>query len=231
MGENVTFPANGGTAGGYLARAASGKGPGVIVIQEWWGVNDQIKGVADRFAREGFTALAPDFYHGKSARIGEPDDAQKLMMDLFQSNSAAKDARGAAGYLAKHPAVSSRRVGVIGFCMGGGLALLTAAEAPDAIAAVVDCYGVGQRLPDLKPMRGTPILGIFGGKDHADYAGLEKAAKEAGLKLIIGAEVYPVDAAPAVLWATDRKSYGRLSRLLTVGRRRAENRNVFQTGV
>jgi carboxymethylenebutenolidase len=167
MGENVTFPANGGTATGYLAKPASGKGPGVIVIQEWWGLNDQVKGVADMLAREGFTALAPDFYHGKSAKVDEPDDAQKLMMDLFKADTAAKDARGAAGFLAKNPAVSSGKVGVIGFCMGGGLALLTAAEAPEVIAAVVDCYGVGQDIEGRAARVKAPILGIFGGKDHA----------------------------------------------------------------
>ena len=181
MGANVTFKANGGTTNGYLALPPSGKGPGVIVIQEWWGLNDQVKGVADMFAREGFVALAPDFYHGKGAKIGEPDAAQKLMMEFFQADTAAKDAKGAAEYLTSHSAVTSKKVGTIGFCMGGFLAILVASVAPEKVAAVVDCYGVGQRLPDLRPMRGTPILGIFGGKDHAGYAGLEKAAKDAGV--------------------------------------------------
>ncbi len=185
MGANVTFTANGGTASGYLATPASGKGPGVIVIQEWWGLTDQIKGVADMCAREGFVALAPDFYHGKSAKIGEPDEAQKLMMEFFQADTAAKDARGAAEYLTSHSSVSSTKVGAIGFCMGGFLAILVGSVAPDKVAAVVDCYGVGQRVPDLKPMRGIPILGIFGGKDHSAnaeaIASLEKAAKDAGV--------------------------------------------------
>jgi len=182
-GQMVKFPANGGTADGYLATPSSGKGPGVIVIQEWWGLTDQIKGVADMFAREGFVALAPDFYHGKGAKIGEPDKAQKLMMEFFQANTAAKDAKGAAEYLSKHPAVTSKKVGVIGFCMGGFLALLVGSVAPDKVAAVVDCYGVGQRMPDLKPLRGIPVLGIFGGKDHsaAEFANLEKVAKENGV--------------------------------------------------
>jgi carboxymethylenebutenolidase len=182
-GQLVKFPANGATADGYLATPPSGKGPGVIVIQEWWGLTDQIKGVADMFAREGFVALAPDFYHGKGAKIGEPDKAQKLMMEFFQANTATKDAKGAAEYLAKHPAVTSKKVGVIGFCMGGFLALLVGSVAPDKVAAVVDCYGVGQRLPDLAPLRGIPVLGIFGGKDHsaAEFVALEKAAKEIGV--------------------------------------------------
>ena len=185
MGTNVTFQANGGTANGYLATPASGKGPGVIVIQEWWGLTDQVKGVADMFGREGFVALSPDFYHGKSAKIGEPDAAQKLMMEFFEADTAAKDARGAAEYLTSHPAVTSKKVGAIGFCMGGFLAILVGSVAPDKVAAVVDCYGVGQRVPDLKPMRGIPVLGIFGGKDHSANAeaisALESAAKGAGV--------------------------------------------------
>src|SRR5437899_5433409 len=181
-GQMVKFPANGGTADGYVATPAAGKGPGVIVIQEWWGLNDQIKGVADMFARGGFVALAPDFYHGKGARIGEPDSAQKLMMEFFQANTAAKDAKGAAEYLAKHPAVTSKKVGVIGFCMGGFLALLVGSVAPDKVAAVVDCYGVGQRMPELKPLRGIPVLGIFGGKDHSsdEFAASETDEKDNG---------------------------------------------------
>ena len=193
MGTSVTFKSNGGTMDGYLATPESGQGPGVVVIQEWWGLNDQIRGVADLFARDGFVALAPDFYHGKGAKIGEPDGAQKLMMEFFQANTAAKDAKGAAEYLASHPAVTSKRVGAIGFCMGGFLAILVASVAPECVAAVVDCYGVGQRVPDLAPVRGIPILGIFGGKDHGAgpdaVAALEKAANENGVPFT--KQVYP----------------------------------------
>jgi len=165
MGDLVSFKSNGGTANGYLASPASGKGPGVIVIQEWWGLIDQVKGTADMFAREGFNALAPDFYHGKSAQIGEPDKAQKLMMEL-NIEQAAKDARGAAQYLASHPKTGSSKVGVIGFCMGGMLALLTGTVAPE-VGAVVDCYGVPpQKKPDYAKLKGKAVLGIFGGKDE-----------------------------------------------------------------
>src|SRR4030088_614844 len=115
MGEMIAFQSNGGRASGYLASPARGSGPGVMVIQEWWGLIDQVKDTADRFAREGFNALAPDFYHGKSARIGEPDAALKLMMEL-SIEQAAKDARGAAQFLVSHPKTSSKKVGVIGFC-------------------------------------------------------------------------------------------------------------------
>lgn len=166
MGQMVSFTSNGGTASGYLASPASGRGPGVIVIQEWWGLIDQVKGVADMFAREGFNALAPDFYHGKSAQIGEPDAAQKLMMEL-NIDQAAKDARGAAQYLASHPKTSSKKVGAIGFCMGGMLALMTGTVASDVVGAVVDCYGVPpQKKPDYAKLKGTSVLGIFGGKDE-----------------------------------------------------------------
>lgn len=192
-GQMVKFAANGGTVDGYIATPSGGKGPGVVVIQEWWGLNDQVKGVADMFAREGFVALAPDFYRGKGAKIGEPDKAQKLMMEFFKANDAAQTARGAAAYISSHDAVSSKKVGVIGFCMGGFLAILVGSVAPDRVAAVVDCYGVGQRLPDLKPMRGIPVLGVFGGKDDSAgpdaIAGLERAAKENGVPFT--KHVYP----------------------------------------
>lgn len=190
---NVTYPSNGTTANAYVATPASGEGPGVIVIQEWWGLNDQIRGVADMFAKEGFVALAPDFYHGKGAKIGEPNEAQKLLMEMFQANTAARDAKAAAQYLTSQPSVTSAKVGVIGFCMGGFLALLTASVAPEKVAAAVDCYGVGQQMPDLKPARGIPVLGIFGGKDksaNADkVAALEQSAKDAGVPFT--KHVYP----------------------------------------
>lgn len=183
MGEMVRFPANGGTADGHLAVPSSGKGPGVIVIQEWWGLNDQVKGVADMLARQGFTALAPDFYAGQRAKIGEPDKAGKLMMALKQED-AAKVARGAAEYLTRQKVVSSKKVGVIGFCMGGGLALLTASVAPDKIGCVVDCYGVGPQKPsDVGGIR-APVLGIFGGKDGSlttqDQDKLDRDLRTAG---------------------------------------------------
>ncbi len=193
-GRMVAYAANGAEAQGYLASPLSGRGPGAIVIQEWWGLNDQIKGVADRLAAEGFNALAPDFYHGKSARIGEPDEAQKLMMEFFQANTAAKDARGAAQFLVKHGSTSSRKAGVIGFCMGGLLALITGTVAPDEVGAVVDCYGVPpQQKPDYAKLKGAAILGIFAGRDGfmpaEKVAELEGDLRRAGVKF--EKKVYP----------------------------------------
>lgn len=141
MGEMVTFKSNGGTCTGYLA---DGGGPGVIVIQEWWGLVDHIKDVADRFAAEGFTALAPDLYHGEVTT--EPDAAGKLLMSLNLA-TAGKDLSGAVDLLLER--TGRAKVGVTGFCMGGGLTLMLACQRPDAVAAAAPFYG-GMR-PD------TPI--------------------------------------------------------------------------
>ena len=132
MGDMVTFASNGGTAEGYLAEAAGG-GPGVIVVQEWWGLVGHVKDLAERFAAAGFTALAPDFYHG--AATGEPDEAMRLMMGLAM-DQAAKDVAGAAAYLSGLESVTSPVLGVVGFCMGGSLALWSATVAENIQAAV-----------------------------------------------------------------------------------------------
>jgi carboxymethylenebutenolidase len=133
VGEKVTFASNGGTCEGYLAVPASGRGPGVIVIQEWWGLVGHITAVVDRFAAEGFVAMAPDLYHG--VQTTEPDEAGKLMMGLAM-DQAAKDIAGAAAHLAGRPEVSGAGVGTVGFCMGGSLALWSATLAPEVVAAV-----------------------------------------------------------------------------------------------
>jgi len=138
MGEMIEFPSNGGTAHGYLA-AADGGGPGVVVIQEWWGLVPHIKDVCDRFAAAGFTALAPDLYEGESTT--EPDEAGKVMMAL-NTERAARDLTGAVSALEARDDVQGRGIGVVGFCMGGGLALYLATLRPDAVKAAVPYYGV-----------------------------------------------------------------------------------------
>jgi carboxymethylenebutenolidase len=147
MGEMIEFPSNGSTAGGYLAAPEGGSGPGVIVIQEWWGLVDHILRVCDRFAAEGFVALAPDLYHGQKVKVGEPDEAGKAMMAM-KMDQAARDMSGAVDELQRRG--SGEHVGVIGFCMGGGLALVLATQRPDAVAAVVPCYGIIP-WPDAQP--------------------------------------------------------------------------------
>jgi len=145
MGEMIEFPSNGSTAVGFLATPEGGDGPGIIVIQEWWGLVDHIRDVCDRFADAGYVALAPDLYHGVT--VAEPDEAGKAMMAL-RMDQAAKDMSGAVDELVRR---SGRdKVGVIGFCMGGGLALVLATQRPDAVAAVVPCYGI-IAWPDAQP--------------------------------------------------------------------------------
>jgi carboxymethylenebutenolidase len=132
VGEMVRFTSNGATTDGYLAIPKSGTGPGVIVVQEYWGLVGHITNIVDRFAAQGLVALAPDFYHGASTR--EPDEAMRLLMGLAMDR-AAKDIAGAARYLAGHGAQVGR-VGAVGFCMGGSLALWSAALTDEVVAAV-----------------------------------------------------------------------------------------------
>jgi len=160
----IEFPSNGSTTPGYLALPEGGSGPGVVVIQEWWGLVDHIKDVCDRFAAEGFVALAPDLYHG--ATTTEPDEAGKAMMAM-KMDQAALDMSGAVDEVARRS--SSVRVGVIGFCMGGGLALVLATKRPDKVGAVVACYGIipwADAQPDYSAMTATALIHI-GEKD--DY--------------------------------------------------------------
>ena len=137
MGEMVQFPSDGSTASGYLAVPRSGSGPGVIVIQEWWGLVPHIKDVADRFAAAGFVALAPDLYDGHATT--EPDEAGKAMMNL-ELQRAANHMTGAVDFLIGHDATTSDRIGAVGFCMGGGLVLWLSTLKPE-ITACVPFYG------------------------------------------------------------------------------------------
>ncbi len=138
MGEDIRFPANGHDAAGYLA-LPDHPGPGVIVLQEYWGLVPHIKQVADRYAAAGFVALAPDLYDGAITR--EPDVAAKLMMAMDMPRAARELNRG-IDFLLAHPRTSSDGVGVTGFCMGGGLAYMLAAARPDAVHALVPFYGL-----------------------------------------------------------------------------------------
>lgn len=162
MGEQVTFEANGHDTAGYLARPESGRGPGVIVIQEWWGLVPHIQDVADRFAKEGFVALAPDLYHGKTA--SGPDEAGKLMMAM-NIDQTERDLRGAIRFLKQRPEVTSTKVGTIGFCMGGALSLFAASKNPDVGACVVFYGGHPNVKPDLAALQ-APVLGLWAGKDR-----------------------------------------------------------------
>ena len=189
-GKMVQFPANGHTSDGYLATPASGKGSGVLVIQEWWGLVPHIKAVCDRFAAAGFSALAPDMYHGKTA--SEPDGAGKLFMAL-NIGQAEQDLRGAAAYLAGHS--STTKLGAVGFCMGGQLALFAGCINP-SIGAVVDFYGIHPNVkPDYSKLSG-PVLGLFGEKDgfvnpsaaRAVDVAIKAAGKQSEIHIYPGAD-------------------------------------------
>ncbi len=193
MGEIVEFPSNGTTGQGYLAVPSSGSGPGVVVIQEWWGLVDHIEDLCDRFAGEGFVALAPDLYHG--GKTTEPDEAGKLMMAL-KMDKAANDMSGAVDLVKDKSSGSG--VGVVGFCMGGGLALLLGCQRPDAVKAVGAFYGLipwEAAQPDWSKMTAA-VQGHYAEKD--DFAGpsavgklvqeLGEAGKELEVYLYPGAE-------------------------------------------
>ena len=161
-GKSVEFRVNGRNGTGYLSVPPAGKGAGLILIQEWWGLVDHIKALADRFADAGFVTLAPDLFHGKTTK--SPDEAGKLLMALNIAE-AGKDMKGAADYLLASDAVTSRKVGIMGFCMGGQLALYAGMEYPGEIGAVVDFYGIHPKVEiDPKRVR-VPVLGHFGKRD------------------------------------------------------------------
>ena len=192
MGRMVEFATNGRSSRGYLATPASGRGPGVIVIQEWWGLVDHVKDVADRFAGEGFAALAPDMYHGETA--ASPDDAGKLMMALDVGRTE-RDLRGAVDYLLARGEVSGDRVGAVGFCMGGQLALFAACANPK-VGACVDFYGIHPAVtPDLASLQ-APVLGFFAEKDafvtpdaaRRLEADLQAAGKDVEITIFDGAD-------------------------------------------
>jgi carboxymethylenebutenolidase len=176
----VEFQANGGTASGYLAVPESGKGPGVVVLQEWWGVDDSIKRIADQFANEGFVALVPDLYHGDTTT--QPDEAEQKMMAMNMAETE-KEMRGAVDYVAGSDAYDGSGIGAVGFCLGGGLAVW-AATANDKVDAVVTYYYV---MPHGKPdfsKVGAPVQGHFGTSDDFvpvdDAKALEQELNDAG---------------------------------------------------
>jgi carboxymethylenebutenolidase len=143
MGTTVEFASNGNTAAGYLATPEGESGPGVIVVQEWWGLDWGIKEMADRLAAAGFVALAPDLYRGELAGHTEMDKAAE-MMNTLPPDRAARDMSGAVDFLADHEATTDNGIGVMGFCMGGVLTFVLAALRPDKIKAAVPFYGFPQ---------------------------------------------------------------------------------------
>ena len=186
--EMVQFPNDGRQVAGYLARPSTDGAPGIIVIQEWWGLVDHIKDVADRFAREGFVALAPDLYEGK--QTDEPDDARKLVMEMDR-DKAMSDLVAAAGYLRS---IGCRRIGAVGYCMGGGL-VWELATRQGTIDAAAPYYGrpisAGRAGEVSIPVeafyaeldQGIPVAGV-----QEVVTALRDAGKDADLHVYEGAE-------------------------------------------
>lgn len=181
MGETIRYTTpDGQSVSGYLARSSSGRGHAVVVIQEWWGLNDQIRGVADRFAAAGYDALAPDLYRGRVTE--DPDEASHIMDGLDWVGATEQDLRGAVSYLKQ----GGGKVAVAGFCMGGALVLLSAARVPEVDAGIC-FYGIPPaEAADLRRIS-IPLLGHFATRDDwctpEAVAQLEKTLKEAGVEL------------------------------------------------
>jgi carboxymethylenebutenolidase len=189
MGQNISFPSNGQTANGYVAAPASGKGPAIVVIQEWWGLVPHIQDIVERFAKEGFVACAPDLYHGKKTTA--PDEAGRLLMEL-DADRAEKEIAGAGSYLLSRPECSSKNFGVVGFCMGGALAQYAATKNPN-VGAAVSFYGGFKKVNLEWEKLSGPILLIYGAKDQGVPASeakpLEEKLKKLGKK--VETAVYP----------------------------------------
>ena len=197
--QNVTFPSNGHEAHGYLTTPDNGSGPGLIVIQEWWGLTDHIADVCDRFARQGYVALAPDLYGGSITH--DADEAGQMMQDLPEDR-AATDLAGAVDHLLSLDAVTSERVGVVGFCMGGGFVIQLAAQQGDRIGAAVPFYGVLQSEPDFSAIT-APVLGHYAETD--DFAPPTKALEMGqAIRDAGGSAAINVSAAPTTRSSTTR---------------------------
>ena len=190
MGTMIEFARpDGGKTKGYLATAGQGR-PGIVVIQEWWGLNDQICGVADRFARAGYNALAPDLYKGRLTT--QPDEANHLMTGLDFADATRQDLRGAA----QHLQAQSGKVAVMGYCMGGALTIAAAVHVPE-FAAGVCLYGIPPKAFADPAEIGVPLQGHFANKDDwctpTAVDDLETTLKAAG----VTHEIYRYDAAHA----------------------------------
>jgi carboxymethylenebutenolidase len=188
MGQRVEFPSNGHTCQGYFAAPASGKGPAVVVIQEWWGLVPHVEDLVERFAKEGFVAIAPDLYHGKTTK--SPDEAGKMLMEL-DVDRAEREIAGAGAYLLGRPECSSSKFGVVGFCMGGALAQYAATKNPAQVGAAVSFYGGFKKVNNDWEKLEAPILFIYGEKDQGVPPNPELAEKLRAMGKHAEAIVYP----------------------------------------
>ena len=185
MGTSISFKRpDGKDAGGYLANAARGDAPGVVVIQEWWGLQEQIKGLCNRFALAGFDALAPDLYNGKVVPYHDTDAAGREMNSLDFMDATTQTIRGAVQYLARNGA----KVGLTGFCLGGAVTIIGAAKIPELTAGVV-FYGIPPEEAAKPADVRIPLQAHFANKDDwctpKAVDAFEKAMKSAGKSIEI----------------------------------------------
>ncbi|HEY2829998.1 MAG TPA: dienelactone hydrolase family protein [Thermoanaerobaculia bacterium] len=173
MGQRVEFPSNSHTCEGYFA-APPGKGSAVVVIQEWWGLVPHIEDLVERFAREGFLAIAPDLFHGKTTK--SPDEAGKMLMEL-DAGRALTEISGAGAYLLQRPECSSKTYGVIGFCAGGALAKYTGTKDKN-VGATVSFYGGFKKVEYEWANLSGPIMLIAGELDRGVSAKGERELAE-----------------------------------------------------
>ena len=178
---DIEFSTSAGPTHGYLATPAGEQGPGVIVLQEWWGIEEHIRSVCDRLAGEGFYALAPDLYGGETTT--QPSEAEQKMMALSM-DEVEPQMCGAADHLVAQPGVAGDAVGALGFCLGGGLAVWAAASCPKVTAVVTYYYVMPHGKPDFARVKG-PVLGHFGTADefvsHDEAKALESELRDAGV--------------------------------------------------
>lgn len=202
--RTVEYPdPDGETLMGYLALPATDEPrSAVVVIQEWWGVDDHIKDVTRRFAQEGFVALAPDLYHG--VVVSEPDEARKLVMEL-DMEEAVREIQHAIAFLLEQQSVGGPRVGIVGFCMGGRLALRTGLVEPN-LGAIVAFYGTPLAPEEVGQLK-APVLGLYGAEDGSipveQVRAMEAALRQASIEHQI--EVY--DGAGHAFFNDTRESY------------------------
>ncbi|MHB8676929.1 MAG: dienelactone hydrolase family protein [Candidatus Acidiferrales bacterium] len=160
--QKVRYPSGNETVSGYLvAPTTSGKHPAIIVIHEWWGLNDWVKEQARKFANLGYVTLAVDLYRGKST--ADPEEAHELMRGLPQDRGI-RDLKAAFSYMAARPDVEPSKIGVVGWCMGGGYAILLAQNEPNLAACAVN-YGALPTDPQNIAKIKAPVLGNFGADD------------------------------------------------------------------
>jgi carboxymethylenebutenolidase len=205
-GTMVTFPSGSETISGYLAvpEGGGGKKPAIVVIHEWWGLNDWTKGKADGFAKQGYVALAVDFYRGKVT--DNPDTAHQLMRGM-PNDRAIRDMKSGVAFLRARPDVDAAKIASVGWCMGGGLSLDLAVNEPTLAGAVI-YYGHLMTDPATIAALKPPLLGNFGGQDQGipvkDVQAFAEAAKKAGKS--VDFKIYP-DAGHGFASSKDPKVY------------------------